>query len=130
MNPSILRTARRFDLRASVVTALAIISASATAQIAPAKRSASADSRTDAETVALNAFEVTADSDKSYGALNSNSITAFNLPIDRLPVTADIFNQTFMDEVGAINVEAALQAFDAGTQFGGLNTANASQNQP
>src|SRR3954464_11325044 len=39
------------------------------------------------ETVTLNPFEVKADSDTSYGALNANSITAFNLPIDRLPVT-------------------------------------------
>src|SRR5581483_11142628 len=82
------------------------------------------------EAVRLNPFEVNADSDKSYGALNANSITAFNTALDHLPVTADIFDQAFMDDVGAINVESAIQAYDAGSQFGGLNVSNAAQNQP
>src|SRR5689334_11327380 len=65
-------------------------------------------------TIELSPFEVKADSDKSYGALNSNSITAFNVALDHVPVTADIFDQAFMKDVGAINVEAAIQSYDAG----------------
>ncbi len=66
------------------------------------------------ETVALSAFEVLADSDKSYGALNSNSITRFNTELDRMPVSADIFNEAFMKDVGAVSVEDMITAFSAG----------------
>src|SRR5260221_5755099 len=45
------------------------------------------------DVVELSAFEVKADSDRSYGALNSNSITRFNTDLDRMPVSADIFNE-------------------------------------
>jgi outer membrane receptor protein involved in Fe transport len=82
------------------------------------------------ETVRLNPFEVEADSDRSYGILNANSITAFKAALDRLPVTADIFDQAFLDDVAAVDVEAAVQAYDAGSQFGALNASNAAQNQP
>jgi len=36
---------------------------------------------------------VQADADKSYGALNSASITRFNVAMEKMPVSADIFTE-------------------------------------
>ena len=57
------------------------------------------------QAVSMNIFEVKADTDGSYGAVNSNSITMFNTDLSRLPLSADIFTKTFMDDVGARTVE-------------------------
>jgi len=65
--------------------------------------------------VLLSPFDVAADKDNSYGALNSNSVTRFNVELDKLPVTADIFNQAFMDDVGATTVEDMLQTYSSGS---------------
>jgi len=67
------------------------------------------------EILQLNPFEVQADSDKSYGALNSNSITRFKVELDQLPVSADIFNQAFMNDVGATSVEDMLLQYSSGS---------------
>ncbi len=65
--------------------------------------------------VQLSPFEVVGDKDNSYGALNSNSITRFNVELDKLPVSADIFTQAFMDDVAVDSVEAMLGTFSAGS---------------
>ena len=65
----------------------------------PAKPQVSAE-----EAVQLSPFEVAADHDDSYGALNSNSITRFNTELSKMPVSADIFTQALervADERGA-----------------------------
>jgi outer membrane receptor protein involved in Fe transport len=80
--------------------------------------------------VVLNPFEVQANSDRGYSAMNSNSITAFNLALDHAPVSADIMDKTFLDDVGVLTVEQALQQFDAGSAFAAGNVTNAAQNQP
>ena len=80
--------------------------------------------------VQLNPFEVTAASDKGYSALNSNSITAFNLALDHAPITADIMDRTFLDDVGVLTLEEVLQQYDAGSAFAAGNVTNAAQNQP
>ena len=54
-----------------------------------------------AEAVKLDPFEVRADSDNSYGALNSNSITRFNTELNKMPLSADVFDRAFIDDVGA-----------------------------
>lgn len=38
----------------------------------------------------LSSLEVTTDKDTSYGALNSNSLTPFNVEMDKVPVVAEI----------------------------------------
>lgn len=113
---------RRILLACVLPAAVAVARAAAPA--APAASSASD------EAIKLNPFEIQADPDNSYGALNANSVTAFNTALDHLPVTADIFDQAFMKDVGAINVEAAISSYDAGSQFGALNASNPAQNQP
>jgi outer membrane receptor protein involved in Fe transport len=73
------------------------------------------------ELVQLNPFEVKADPDTSYGALNSNAITRFSAEMEKLPVSADIFTQRFMEDIAADSIEAMLQAYSAGT---GLSTSS------
>lgn len=69
------------------------------------------------ETVELTAFEVTADRDDSYGALNSASITRFNVAMEDMPVSADIFTETFMKDVAATSIEEVVQGYSAGAGY-------------
>ncbi len=66
------------------------------------------------EALILSPFEVTEATDKSYGALNSNSITRFKVELAKMPVSADIINEAFMSDVAAWDVESMLREFSAG----------------
>jgi outer membrane receptor protein involved in Fe transport len=84
----------------------------------------------DDETLQLSAFEVRAESDKSYGALNSTSITGFAVALEHLPISADIFNEAFMKDTGSRSVEEMLQTYSAGVGFdtgGGAASAPSTQ---
>jgi hypothetical protein len=86
----------------------------------PAQRTASpapATSPSGSEVVQLSAFEVQADSDRSYGALNSASITRFNVEMQNMPVSADIFTETFMRDVAATSIEDVIQGYSAGAGY-------------
>jgi outer membrane receptor protein involved in Fe transport len=74
--------------------------------------------------VVLNPFEVAADKDNSYGALNSNSITRFNTELSKMPVTADIFNQAFIRDTGSTTVEAMIQNFSGAAGISAVDAAN------
>lgn len=74
----------------------------------PASASSSAD------LIKLNPFEVTAEADRSYGALNSNSLTQFNVPLNKTPVSADIFTEEFMRDISATSIEEMLNGYGAG----------------
>lgn len=107
-------SARSAFLAVQVATCLlALGAASARAQTAAADPTA-AKSAANEDAVQLSPFEVTADNDDSYGALNSNSITAFRTELAKMPVTADVFDQAFMKDTGMDNVEGLLQYFSAG----------------
>jgi len=67
--------------------------------------------------VQLSPFEVAADKSNTYNALNSNSLTRFNTELDKLPVTADIYDQQFMTDVNATSVEDMISSFTAGAGF-------------
>ena len=73
--------------------------------------------KVDEEAVVLNVFEVSADKDDSYGALNSNSITRFNAELNKLPITADVYNEALMRDINASSVEQMISAFTAGAGF-------------
>jgi len=64
--------------------------------------------------VKLTPFEVQAPSDKSYGALNSNSITSFNTSLDKLALSADVFNSQFIEDTGSQTVESMIETYYAG----------------
>ena len=80
--------------------------------------------------MALSAFEVKEDSDTSYGALNSNSITRFNTELSRMPISADIFTEAFMNDVGARTIEEMVMTFVAGAGFDSENNTTVGNTQP
>ena len=83
--------------------------------------------------IELSAFEVAADSDTSYGALNSASVTRFNVAMEDMPVSADIFTETFMRDVASASVEDVIRDYSAGAGYadGSNNGAStAADNQP
>src|ERR1043166_5302689 len=85
------------------------------------------------QVVELSAFEVQADSDRSYGALNSASITRFNVEMERMPVSADIFTETYMKDIAVTSVEDIVQGYSAGAGFAsGVDNGagSAAANQP
>lgn len=90
-------------------------SASPTTVAAPAPSTASQ------EAVQLSPFEVTGEQTQGYSALNSNSITQFNQQLNKLPVSADIFDSQFMQDVGATSVEEMIQSYSAGA---GINLSS------
>lgn len=71
--------------------------------------------RGDDEAVTMTAFQVEADPDSSYGALNSNSITQFKQELFKLPVTADIYTETFMKDISATSVESMIMDYNPGS---------------
>lgn len=82
------------------------------------------------EVVMLNPFEVATAKDNSYGALNSNSLTSFTTELNKLPVAADVFDQTFMADFGMTSVEDMIQGFAVGagsSQSLPANSASAQQ---
>ena len=85
----------------------------AAADIAAAKKKADAQKSADA-LVTLNPFQVKAEADNSYGALNSNSLTQFDAALKNVPVSADIFTEDFIRDVGVTNLEELMLSYGAG----------------
>ena len=80
------------------------------------------------ETVQLSPFEVKSEADKSYGALNSNSLTAFSTELRRMPVSADVFGEAFMNDVGMNTVEQMIQTFSAGAGMASISPDGSAAN--
>jgi outer membrane receptor protein involved in Fe transport len=98
---------------------------------APATRSYRPDRTPAGETIMLDPFEAQANADKGYAALNSNSITAFNTALEKLPITADILDRTFMDDTAMGDVESLITGYSAGAGTSSPDPAStASSNQP
>src|SRR3954463_4609101 len=121
------------------VTSVLIVSSSLSGQVGDTARPAAASnpasapaSSTDAKTgesddsITLTPFDVVTTSDKSYGALNSNSITRFNTELAKLPVSADIYNEAFMRDINATNVEDMISQYTAGAGFASNDAAASS----
>jgi len=74
--------------------------------------------------VTLTPFEVEGDrGDKSYTTLNSNSVTGFNVPLTKLPRSADIMDETFMKDVGIDDLNTMVRNYAAGASYEGSGTA-------
>jgi len=82
------------------------------------------------QAVSMNIFEVKADTDGSYGAVNSNSVTMFNTDLSSLPLSADIFTKTFMDDVGARTIEDLLTGNIAGAGMDTSSNGTVGNSQP
>jgi outer membrane receptor protein involved in Fe transport len=93
----------------------------------PASRAAQP---TPAETIQLSAFEVKEDSDTSYGALQSNALTAFSLDLAKTPVTAQVFTQAFMDDIAATNIEEILINYHGAISGATHNSTDAITQEP
>jgi outer membrane receptor protein involved in Fe transport len=77
-----------------------------------------ADRAKQEELVQLNPFEVRATADTGYGALESNSLTAFRMDLEKMPATAQVFTKTFMDDIAATSIQDVLVGY-SGTVFDG-----------
>lgn len=60
------------------------------------------------EVIELSPFEVNVGRDRGYSALQSNSLTAFSIDLEKLPATAQVFTATFMEDVAATSVQDVL----------------------
>lgn len=87
------------DAPAATRTAVAAPRAAAIAAAAPSPND---------QVVSLSPFEVLADPGDSYQATNTNSLTGANLPLSQVPITADIYNRTVMDNLGVTDVTRML----------------------
>lgn len=101
-----------------LLSALLMASLSAHAQVAQPQ---SASKKPD-EIVRLSPFEVEADSDTSYGAINSNSLTGFKARLESFPISADILTESFMKDVAETRIESLIGTFIAGADTSGNNT--------
>lgn len=115
--------ARAFTFTTAFVLGETICLSSALAQALPPTTpvpSASSAARTEKSDtyIELSPFVVETTSDKSYGALNSNSITSFNAELGKLPISADVFTSTFMDETNSTTLENMLRTYSAGAGTG------------
>ncbi|HUR60414.1 MAG TPA: TonB-dependent receptor [Opitutaceae bacterium] len=106
--------------------ALALTTALLAQTPAPQRAPANAGS----ETVQLSAFQVTADADTSYGALQSNSLTSFRLDLVKAPVTAQVFTQAFMDDIAATNIEEMLVRYHGSVSGATHNSTDAVTQEP
>ena len=100
--------------------------ASATEQPAAAPAPASPTAPTpaaDEELIELSPFTITADSSNSYTALNTTSVTRFRAELAKLPVSADVFTETFLDDVAATSIDQLIVDYGTGTGIGGNDAA-------
>ncbi len=125
-----------FPGRCACALFVLLIGGHASAQVAPAPSSATARPAANAtaipktsETVELSAFEVHADPDNSYGALESNSLAAFRMELAKAPATAEVFTQAFIDDIAATSIEDVLTGY-SGTVTAASNNANAGLDAP
>ena len=107
-----------------------VLLAPITAGFAQTPTSTETTKTSNGETVLLDPFQVKTDADNGYSAINSNSITRFNTELEKLPISADIFDQTFMDDVAATTVEGLIENYSGGAGFGTPINASGIANQP
>ena len=58
--------------------------------------------------IELSPFEVNVTSDRGYSALQSNSLTAFSMDLEKMPATAQVFTSQFIEDVAATSVQEVL----------------------
>lgn len=131
-----LPLARTTWRRSAIVCATLFVIGSTSAQTVPptADRDAPATPAPEAapteRALELAPFAVRAERDDSYGALNSNSIASISTNLAQMPVSGDIFTQTFMDDVAALSIEDLVRGFSAGAGFSSLNPEQSVAAQP
>jgi outer membrane receptor protein involved in Fe transport len=104
-----------------LIAGLLATSSAAVAQAAPPAKPSSSD-----EAIRLNPFVVESDPTDSYSALNTTSITRFRTELKTMPITADVFTESFMKDIGATDVESMLTEYSP-AGFGGANPTASGQ---
>jgi outer membrane receptor protein involved in Fe transport len=103
-------TAHRF---AFIVVAGLSASQLAFGQVAPA-RSSAASGTGETEPHRLAAFEVVADPADAYEALNLSSLSGTNKSLEKLPISAEVINQTLIADLGTSDVKDLLNKYATG----------------
>jgi outer membrane receptor for ferric coprogen and ferric-rhodotorulic acid len=111
-----------------LLSAILLCPSTGSAQAAPKKPALPTDEQAQASVV-LDPFEVKTEKDTSYGALNSNSLTLFNVELDKVPVVADIMTQQFIQDTSVRSLEELFNNYGggAGRVFATDTDINASQ---
>jgi outer membrane receptor protein involved in Fe transport len=82
------------------------------------------------QAVVLDPFEVRTASDTGFGEV-TNSLTQFNVDLNKLPATADILDQAFMDDVAVTTIEDLFRNYAAGGGMVlGTPETDSNNNQP
>lgn len=96
--------------------------------VPPAPADARGEAKNDKEEVMeLSPFTVTADGSDSYTALNTNSVTRFRTELAKLPVSADVFTEKFIEDIAAVSIEDMVVEYGTGTGVGGNNPEGAAE---
>ena len=106
--------------------------AAAAPKTAPPRRSphSAPTTKDDDQIVELSPFDVHADRDTGYAALQSNSLTAFRIDLKKMPATAQIFTSTFINDVGATSIQDVLINYTGVVSADPNNTGAAINNMP
>jgi outer membrane receptor protein involved in Fe transport len=108
-NPASLR---RF---AGVLTlSLGAFLAEAAAQTTAEPTVSSANQPADKDVVQLSPFAVNSSQDQGYGALRSNALTNFSMDLQKMPATAQVFTEDFINDTASTSIETMLATY-AGT---------------
>jgi outer membrane receptor for ferric coprogen and ferric-rhodotorulic acid len=108
----------------TLVLALAPLPASLAQQTTSGDAESGKSSTT--ESVKLNPFEVIADPMDTYQALNTSSLSGTNRSLDRLPITAEIFNAQMLSDLATSDVTTLLTRNFTGIGLPDNGTSNAS----
>lgn len=123
-NPNSRPPCRLAGVAAALALAALIPAAAAQAPAPPSALNAPPPASND-QVLQLSPFDVRADLDNSYGAINSNAITRFNVQLAKLPVSADIFTQQFIDDTASQSVEGLIVADSPGAGVSAIDAAGA-----
>jgi outer membrane receptor protein involved in Fe transport len=133
------RRFRQFSLASLVTLAPAVFAQVANPPPATAPAAPAADRPVAGQPVApmkedvveLSPFTVSVDGSDSYTALNTNSVTRFRQELAKLPVSADVFTEKFMEDIAAVSIEEMVVEYGTGTGVGGSNpSGTAEANRP
>jgi outer membrane receptor protein involved in Fe transport len=93
--------------------AQAVTQPASTSSTSPAAGGDATAADDDDDIVIMTPFEVTAHNkdDGRYETSRSNAITGTNLPLERVPLTANIFNQAFLEDMDVVDITEMLTKY-------------------
>jgi len=94
----------------TLAAGLTVVQAQTAAPPESTTSTASASPTTD-QTIKLDPFAVSTTKDHSYSALQSNSLSAFTMDLEKMPATAEVFSQQFITDTQSTTIEDMLINF-------------------